>query len=138
LDADLFAGLCAATLGLAVLFYFINLLAQKLPLRPLFIITSAFLFAMAIKFIGEAVQEFQEQAMLPVTELKSTGWVSAMGLNRARGFIRATACDAVRAGNLFRCSTQQPASGRRQESHALGEILALALPFLVEPEPALR
>jgi len=26
---------------------------------------------MAIKFIGEAVQEFQEQSMLPFTELKS-------------------------------------------------------------------
>src|SRR5204863_4398596 len=83
--------------GLAVLFYFINLLAQKLPLRPLFIITSTFLFAMAITFIGEGV--------------KSTGWVSANGIESdARGFIRATACDAVRAGNLFRCSTQQPAS----------------------------
>ncbi|HEX7792312.1 MAG TPA: FTR1 family protein, partial [Afipia sp.] len=48
----LFAGLAAATVGLAVLFYFINLVAQKLPLRPLFIVTSAFLFFMGIKFIG--------------------------------------------------------------------------------------
>ena len=80
-SAGLFAGLGAATIGLVVLFYFINLIAQKLPLRPLFIITSAFLFAMAIKFIGEAVQEFQEQAMLPVTELKSAAWLGAFGLN---------------------------------------------------------
>src|SRR5260221_954904 len=77
----LFAGLAAATAGLVVLFYFINLIAQKLPLRPLFIITSAFLFAMALKFIGEAVQEFQEQAMLPFTELKSAVWLRAIGLN---------------------------------------------------------
>jgi high-affinity iron transporter len=80
-SAGLFAGLGAATIGLVVLFYFINLIAQKLPLRPLFIITSAFLFAMAIKFIGEAVQEFQEAAMLPVTELKSAAWLGAIGLN---------------------------------------------------------
>jgi high-affinity iron transporter len=80
-SAGLFAGLGAATIGLVVLFYFINLIAQKLPLRPLFIITSAFLFAMAIKFIGEAVQEFQEGAMLPVTELKSAAWLGAIGLN---------------------------------------------------------
>jgi len=80
-SAGLFAGLGAATIALVVLFYFINLIAQKLPLRPLFIITSAFLFAMAIKFIGEAVQEFQEQAMLPVTELKSAAWLGAIGLN---------------------------------------------------------
>ncbi len=77
----LFAGLVAATAGLVVLFYFINLIAQKIPLRPLFIITSAFLFAMAIKFIGEAVQEFQEQAILPFTELKSAAWLGAVGLN---------------------------------------------------------
>jgi high-affinity iron transporter len=77
----LFAGLGAATLGLAVLFYFINLIAQKIPLRPLFIITSAFLFAMAIKFIGEAVQEFQEQALIPVTEVKGGTFFSAIGLN---------------------------------------------------------
>src|SRR3954449_1365562 len=80
-SAGLFAGLAAATLGLAVLFYFINLIARRLPLRPLFIITSAFLFAMAIKFIGEAVQEFQEQAIITVTEVKSAGWLAAIGLN---------------------------------------------------------
>jgi high-affinity iron transporter len=80
-SVGLLAGLAAATAGLVVLFYFINLIAQKLPLRPLFIITSAFLFAMALKFIGEAVQEFQEQSMLPFTELKSAAWLRAIGLN---------------------------------------------------------
>jgi len=80
-SAGLFAGLAAAALGLVVLFYFINLIARKLPLRPLFIITSAFLFAMAIKFIGEAVQEFQEQAIISVTEVKGSAFLSAIGLN---------------------------------------------------------
>src|ERR1700754_2345331 len=80
-SSGLFAGLGAATIGLAILFYFINLIAQKIPLRPLFIITSAFLFAMAIKFIGEAIQEFQEQSILPFTELKSLGWLDAIGFN---------------------------------------------------------
>ena len=80
-SAGLFAGLGVATVGLVVLFYFINMIAQRIPLRPLFIITSAFLFAMAIKFIGEAVQEFQEQSLLPFTELKSLSWFDAIGLN---------------------------------------------------------
>jgi high-affinity iron transporter len=80
-SAGLFAGLGAATLGLIVLFYFINMIAQRIPLRPLFIITSAFLFAMAIKFIGEAVQEFQEQSVLPFTELKGLTWLGDIGLN---------------------------------------------------------
>jgi high-affinity iron transporter len=80
-SAGLFAGLAAAAVALAVLFYFINLIARKLPLRPLFIITSAFLFVMAIKFIGEAVQEFQEQAIISVTEAKGSAFLSAIGLN---------------------------------------------------------
>ena len=80
-SAGLFAGLAAATAGLAVLFYFINLIARKIPLRPLFILTSAFLFAMAIKFIGEAVQEFQEQTIITVTDLKGASWLGALGLN---------------------------------------------------------
>src|SRR6201747_287702 len=79
-SAGLFAGLGAASVGLVVLFYFINLIMKKIPLRPLFIITSAFLFAMAVKFIGEAVQEFQEQSVLPFTELKSVTWLGATGL----------------------------------------------------------
>src|SRR3954465_7211025 len=80
-SAGLFAGLAAGGIGLAVLFYFINLIAQKIPLRPLFIITSAFLFAMAIKFIGEAVQEFQEQSIISVTEVKGSVFLSKIGLN---------------------------------------------------------
>ncbi len=80
-SAGLFGGLGVATVGLVVLFYFINLIAQRIPLRPLFIITSAFLFAMAIKFIGEAVQEFQEQSILPFTELKELAWLADIGLN---------------------------------------------------------
>jgi len=80
-SAGLLGGLAAATLDLAVLFYFINLIARKIPLRPLFIITSAFLFAMAIKFIGEAVQEFQEQSLLPFTQVAGADWLSAIGLN---------------------------------------------------------
>jgi high-affinity iron transporter len=80
-SAGLFCGLAAATVGLAVLFYFINMIAQKIPLRPLFIITSAFLFAMGIKFIGEAIQEFQEQNIVSFTEVKSFAWVQLLGLN---------------------------------------------------------
>jgi high-affinity iron transporter len=36
---------------------------------------------MAIKFIGEAVQEFQEQSVLPFTELKGLAWFDVIGLN---------------------------------------------------------
>lgn len=78
---SLFAGIAAAAVGLAILFYFINAVARKLPLRPLFILTSAFLFVMAVKFIGDAVSEFQQQALLPFDEIAGISWLSAAGLN---------------------------------------------------------
>ena len=112
-SAGLFAGLAAATAGLAVLFYFINLIARKLPLRPLFIITSAFLFAMAIKFIGEAVQEFQEQAIITVTEVKGSAFLSAIGLNPSHGSaVDPGPGDPVCAGDLFGGPAQQPPDAR--------------------------
>jgi high-affinity iron transporter len=36
---------------------------------------------MAIKFIGEAIQEFQEQQYVTYTEIHSGGWLEALGLN---------------------------------------------------------
>jgi high-affinity iron transporter len=36
---------------------------------------------MGIKFIGEAIQEFQEQSIVPFTELKGFGWLESIGLN---------------------------------------------------------
>jgi len=65
LSAGLVAGLIAAALGLVILYAVINLVAQRIPLRPLFIVTSGFLFVMAIKFIGDAIREFQEQLIVP-------------------------------------------------------------------------
>jgi len=70
-----------AALALAVLFMLINMVARRLPLRPLFIATSFFLLVMAIKFIGDGIHEFQEQAMLPYSEIRDVGWLTALGLN---------------------------------------------------------
>lgn len=62
-------------------FFAINGLTRRLPLRPIFIATSGFLFLMALKFIGEAMQEFQEQQIFPYTQLRETNWLSSIGLN---------------------------------------------------------
>jgi high-affinity iron transporter len=80
-SAALLAGLVAAAVALAVLFFFINMIARRIPLRLLFILTSAFLFIMALKFIGAAAQEFQEQQLLPYHELGGWSWLSAIGFN---------------------------------------------------------
>jgi high-affinity iron transporter len=67
--------------AIIALFFVINFVARRLPLRPVFIVTSGFLFVMALKFIGEAMQEFQEQQIIPYTQLRGTNWLSAVGLN---------------------------------------------------------
>lgn len=77
----IFGGLLLGALLLAVLFVLINRVARRIPLRPLFIVTSAFLFLMALKFIGDAVQEFQEQSFIAVTPMDGAGWLAAIGLN---------------------------------------------------------
>jgi len=80
-SAALLAGLAAAAVALVACFFVINTLARRLPLRALFIVTSAFLFVMAIKFIGEAMQELQEQQVVPYTEFGASALLSGVGLN---------------------------------------------------------
>ena len=80
-NLGIFAGLAVAGLVLGVLFLLINIVAQRLPLRPVFIATSFFLLVMAIKFIGDGIHEFQEQAIVSYTEIRDGGWLTALGLN---------------------------------------------------------
>jgi high-affinity iron transporter len=79
--AGLIGGLVVAALALVVLFFIINVVAQKLPLRPVFMVTSAFLFFMAVKFIGEGMQEFQEQQYVSYTIVKGGEWLLQIGFN---------------------------------------------------------
>jgi len=80
-SAGLFGGLAIGTVLLAALFYVINGIARRIPLRPLFIITSLFLFVMGVKFIGDAIQEFQEQNLLTFTPIEHASLLEAIGLN---------------------------------------------------------
>jgi high-affinity iron transporter len=78
----LIAGLGVAAVLLAGIGYAIQKLALKLPLRPVFVVTSAFLFVMGLRFVGGAIQELQEQAILPVHEAGELGdWATAIGFN---------------------------------------------------------
>jgi high-affinity iron transporter len=80
-SAALISGLVTATVALVLIFYFINLVARRIPLRPLFVVTSAFLFLMAVKMLGEAVQEFQEQQLLSYDLVNGAEWLQALGFN---------------------------------------------------------
>lgn len=78
--APMLVGLGAASLGLAWLWWIISRATVRLPLRPLFIGTSVFLLAMAARFIGAGVQEFQEQAIVPFTPDNLPNWLADLGM----------------------------------------------------------
>jgi len=79
--APMFGGVIVAAFVLAALFFVIQTLAMRLPLRAVFIVTSGFLFVMAVKFIGEGLREFQEQVLVPYHEVNLPSWLSALGVN---------------------------------------------------------
>jgi high-affinity iron transporter len=76
----LLAGLAVATGLLALLWAVIARGTVRLPLRPLFLGTSAFLLVMAARFAAAAVQELQEQAMLPFTPVDLPAPLAVLGL----------------------------------------------------------
>lgn len=67
--ADMAAGALAAGVVLAVVFMAMKYFAVRIPLRPLFVATSAFLFVLGLHMVLEAVPEFQEAGWLPFTPL---------------------------------------------------------------------
>jgi high-affinity iron transporter len=77
----LIAGLVVAAACLVAIFYSIEMLAVMLPLRPVFIITSAFLFLMGLRFVGGALQELQEQTLVPYTAAPVPHWLEQLGVN---------------------------------------------------------
>lgn len=80
-SVSLFAGIAVAILGLVVLYAVMQMISMRIPLRPLFIITSTFLFAMALKFIGSGLQELQEQQIIGYTDAPVPAFWSNLGLN---------------------------------------------------------
>jgi high-affinity iron transporter len=79
--AGIFTGLLAGFAGLGVLYVVLTQVARRTPLRPLFVVTSTFLFLTALKFIGDAIQEFQEQSVVSTTPVAALGWLENIGLN---------------------------------------------------------
>src|SRR5262252_7278834 len=77
----LISGIVAAFAALAALFWILIKTTRRLPLRAVFLTTSAFLFLMGLKFVGEGLQEFQEQALVPYDMAPGAGWLTAIGLN---------------------------------------------------------
>ena len=80
-NSSLIAGLLVAFGALGGIYWAMQLLALRIPLRPLFMVTSAFLFIMGLRFIGGAIQELQEQTLIPVDVANVPDWMISLGLN---------------------------------------------------------
>ncbi len=74
------AGIAAATLLLAVVYVLINRYGVKLPLRPFFAVTSAFLYYTAFVFAGKGVAELQAGGVVGTTVLPGWPRVAALGI----------------------------------------------------------
>jgi len=101
-NAGLATGLAGAALLLALLFHAMRMMAMRLPLKPLFLATSGFLFVMGLRFVGGAIQELQEQALVPVHFANDlVDLLTPLGLNAtweaigAQGAIAAAAAASI-------------------------------------------
>lgn len=74
-------GLAAAVVLLALIYLAMTKLALRLPLRPVFAVTSALLFLLALRFIGGALQEFQEIGWVPYDYVALPDWAVQAGFN---------------------------------------------------------
>ncbi len=79
--AALVGGLVGAAVCLVGIYGAMQWLALRLPLRPLFLVTSTFLFIMGLRLIGGAVQELQEQLYVPYDAFAVPDWLVALGIN---------------------------------------------------------
>ena len=80
-SSSIIGGILAALVVLTVIFVIVTATTRRLPLRAVFLVTSAFLFVMALKFIGEGLQELQEQALVPYDPVPAANLVQSLGLN---------------------------------------------------------
>lgn len=79
--AGFWGGLVAAGLALVAVWVAVDAFAARLPLRPLFLVTSAFLFVMGLRFVGAAVLELQELQYMAYDEVAMPDALVALGVN---------------------------------------------------------
>lgn len=74
-------GSLSAVLALGAIYVAMNRLALRLPLRPVFAVSSAFLFLLGLRFIGQAMLEFQEVGWFSYTDIGLPAWAVQAGFN---------------------------------------------------------
>ena len=73
-------GMAAGAAVMAGVYVAINRFGVRLPLKPMFAVTSAFLYYMAFVFAGKGVAELQEGGLIPTTVVSWAPRLPAIGL----------------------------------------------------------
>ena len=73
-------GMVCGAVGLAVVYYAVNRWGVRIPLKPFFGLTSAFLYYMAFVFLGTGVAELQEGGIIATTVLPWGPRLPALGI----------------------------------------------------------
>jgi high-affinity iron transporter len=73
-------GILAGAVVLVVVYVAINRFGVRLPLKPFFAVTSAFLYYMAFVFAGKGVAELQEGGLIGTTVLSWAPRIPALGI----------------------------------------------------------
>ena len=74
------AGILAGSVILVGVYYAINRFGVRIPLKPFFAVTSAFLYYMAFVFAGKGVAAFQEGGMVQTTVLEWAPRIPVFGI----------------------------------------------------------
>ena len=75
-------GIAVASVVLGVVYVLINRFGVKLPLKPFFGVTSAFLYYMAFVFAGKGIAELQGGGVIPITVVNWGPQVERLGIYR--------------------------------------------------------
>jgi len=75
-------GIALASVALAVVYLLINRFGVRLPLKPFFGVTSAFLYYMAFVFVGKGIAELQGGGVVPITVVSWAPQVERLGIYR--------------------------------------------------------
>ena len=67
----IWAGFVAACAALAVIFFLIQRGALRIPIGPFFKVTSAFMFVLAVTFLGGGLKELQESDTISTTIIEA-------------------------------------------------------------------
>jgi high-affinity iron transporter len=78
--APIFGGMLLGALLLVGVYIAVNRFGIRLPLKPFFAVTSAFLYYMAFVFAGAGIAELQEGGFMPLTPVSWAPRIPALGI----------------------------------------------------------